>query len=145
MNIGEASKKSGVSAKMIRHYEAIGLIGEVPRSGAGYRHYTLPDIDMLRFIRRSRDLGFSIENIRLLLSLWNERDRTSADVKELATRHLHALEEKIASLQQMRNTLSHLINDCSGDASPDCAILDDLARWPASQCAAHDGYSEKNR
>jgi Cu(I)-responsive transcriptional regulator len=130
MNIGQASKFSGVSAKMIRYYEQIGLIPQAIRSDAGYRHYSSPDVHSLRFIRRSRDLGFSVEQISELLILWRDRDRASADVKAMALSHAAGLNAKIAELQAMAQTLEHLANHCHGNDRPDCPILADLAEQP---------------
>ncbi len=127
MNIGRAAEASGVSAKMIRHYESIGLLPDATRTVAGYRVYRERDIHTLRFIRRARDLGFSMKEIGELLGLWNNRRRSSADVKKLAARHLRELDEKIRELQEMSATLAHLANHCHGDERPDCPILDDLS------------------
>lgn len=127
MNIGQAAKSSGVSAKMIRYYEQIGLIPKAIRSDAGYRHYSSSDVHSLRFIRRSRDLGFSVEQISALLVLWNDRDRASADVKEMALSHVARLKARIAELQAMAETLEFLAEHCHGNDRPDCAILADLA------------------
>lgn len=127
MNIGEAAKKSGLTAKMIRHYEEIGLIGKTHRSQSGYRVYTPDDLTTLRFIRRSRTLGFSTGDIRVLLGLWKDHSRTSAEVKKLALSHIQELQEKMASLQSMIETLNHLVTHCHGDDRPDCPILEDLA------------------
>lgn len=127
MNIGEAAKKSGLTAKMIRHYEEIGLIGKAYRSQSGYRVYTPDDLATLRFIRRSRTLGFSTDDIRVLLGLWKDHSRTSAEVKKLALSHIQELQEKMASLQAMVETLNHLVTHCHGDERPDCPILEDLA------------------
>lgn len=127
MNIGEAAKFSGVSAKMIRYYEQIGLIPKAVRSDAGYRNYSPPDAHSLRFIRRARDLGFSVEQIAELLVLWRDRDRASADVKAMALAHVAGLKEKIAELQAMAQTLEHLAEHCHGDGRPDCPIIADLA------------------
>jgi Cu(I)-responsive transcriptional regulator len=128
MKIGEAAQASGVSAKMIRHYEAHGLIARAGRTHSGYRLYGGDDVHVLRFIRRARDLGFSMKEIKTLLGLWNNRRRASADVKRLATRHVADLDAKIAGLQAMRRTLLGLAHNCHGDERPDCPILDDLAR-----------------
>jgi MerR family copper efflux transcriptional regulator len=128
MNIGEAAKASGVSAKMIRHYEDNGLIARVGRSQAGYRIYGEDDIHVLRFVRRSRDLGFSMKEIQVLLGLWKNRRRASADVKRLAARHVAELDGRIAAMQAMRRTLLDLSAHCHGDHRPDCPILDDLGR-----------------
>jgi Cu(I)-responsive transcriptional regulator len=127
MNIGQAARQSGVSAKMIRYYEATGLIDKARRSEAGYRHYTAGDVHTLRFIRRARDLGFSVEGIAGLLALWRDRSRHSADVKELALGHIADLKRKVAELESMVATLSHLASCCQGDERPDCPILADLA------------------
>ena len=127
MNIGQAAAGSGVSAKMIRHYEAIGLLA--PTRGAnGYRAYAARDVAVLRFIRHARDLGFPLEDVRRLLALWQDRARASADVKRLALAHVAALESKAESLRSMAASLRHLAAHCHGDARPDCPILDDLAR-----------------
>lgn len=128
MNIGEAARLSGVSAKMIRHYEAIGLLPAAPRSGAGYRSYSSNDTNTLRFIRAARDLGFGLETIRELLSLWQDRGRESRDVKELALKHIGALEAKVTELNSMIHTLRMLAAHCHGDHRPDCPILDGLSR-----------------
>lgn len=127
MNIGQAAKLSGVSAKMIRYYEQIGLIPRAARSDAGYRHYGMPEVHSLRFIRRSRDLGFSVEQISALLLLWHDRERASADVKAVALSHIAVLKTKIAELQSMAQTLERLAGHCRGNARPDCPILADLA------------------
>lgn len=127
MNIGQAAKLSGVSAKMIRYYEQIGLIPPAVRSEAGYRHYGLPNVNSLRFIGRARDLGFSIGQIASLLVLWHDRGRASADVKSLALTHAQALKAKIAELETMAHTLEHLAAHCHGNERPDCPILADLA------------------
>lgn len=126
-NIGAASERSGVSARMVRHYEGLGLLPDVARTESGYRQYTEADIHSLQFIKRSRDLGFSIEEIAELVGLWHNRRRASASVKKIAQRHLDDLEERIASMQAMQRTLSHLVHCCHGDGRPDCPILDDLA------------------
>jgi MerR family copper efflux transcriptional regulator len=127
MNIGQAAQASGVSAKMIRYYESIDLISAASRTGAGYRQYSETDVQTLRFIKRSRDLGFSIERIRTLLSLWQDRGRQSADVKRLAQGYIAELEEDIRKLQSIRDQLLHVANNCHGDGRPYCPILDDLA------------------
>lgn len=127
MNIGEAAKASGVSTKMIRHYEAIGLIAHSKRSDAGYRLYNDNDLNTLRFIRRARSLGFSLDNIGLLLSLWQNRERASADVRELALKHIDELNQKISALSEMRDVLQELASSCHGDKRPECPILSSLA------------------
>ena len=127
VNIGAAARASGVSAKMVRHYEALGLLGAVARTDSGYRQYTPADIHTLRFIKRSRELGFSMAEIAELVGLWHDRERASADVKRIAQRHVGELEQRIAALQDMRRTLDQLVCHCHGDARPDCPILDDLA------------------
>lgn len=130
MNIGEAAKRSGVNAKMIRYYESIGLIDAARRTQAQYRLYAEDDVHTLRFVRRSRNLGFSLEETRALLALWRDKSRASADVKQLAMTHVRDLEAKAAELQAMADTLRHLAEHCQGDARPDCPILTDLAAAP---------------
>jgi len=132
LNIGEAAKASGVSAKMIRHYESVGLFPEAGRTEAGYRQYTDKEINTLRSIRQSRDLGFSIEQIRELLGLWQNRRRPSRQVKALAQAHLQELDQKLQELQAMKSTLEHLVHCCHGDDRPDCPILDTLADGPVA-------------
>jgi Cu(I)-responsive transcriptional regulator len=127
VTIGEAARLSGVSAKMIRWYEARGLLPPAERSGAGYRRYTEADVHTLRFVRRARDLGFTVDGIADLLALWRDRSRRSAEVKALATGHVSALRRRIAELEGMVDTLSHLAGCCQGDARPECPILADLA------------------
>lgn len=127
MNIGQAAKASGVSAKMIRHYESVGLFPEATRSEAGYRQYTDKEVGTLRFIRHSRDLGFSIEQIRELLGLWQNRQRPSRQVRALAQAHIEELDEKLKELQAMKATLEHLVHCCHGDDRPDCPIIESLA------------------
>lgn len=133
MNIGEAAKASGVSAKMIRHYESINLIGEAQRTDAGYRVYGTRDIQVLQFIHRGRVLGFSLEEIGALLTLWQDRQRASKDVRALAKQHIQDLDRKIEEMQAMRRTLEHLAGACHGDERPDCPILDDLASGALAQ------------
>lgn len=127
MNIGEAAKASGVSAKMIRYYEQVGLLPEAKRGANGYRHYGDTDVHMLRFIRRARDLGFSLQQVEQLVALWRDKGRASAEVKAIALAHVRELEEKIAALESMRRTLEQLVHECHGDQRADCPILDDLA------------------
>ena len=126
-NISEAARRSGVSAKMIRHYEDIGLVPKVGRTQAGYRIYRDTDIHLLRFIRRSRDLGFTMKEIETLLGLWQNRRRASADVKKLAVKHIADLDARIVEMQAMRMALAKLAECCHGDRRPECPILDDLA------------------
>ncbi len=133
LDIGRAAKASGASAKMIRHYEAIGLLPKVARTQANYRVYTANDVHMLRFIRRARDLGFSMEEVRELLGLWRNKSRSSAAVKRIAGKHIEDLKDKIAELQSMVQTLEHLTRHCHGDERPDCPILEDLARRSSSE------------
>ena len=128
LNIGEAANASGVSAKMIRHYEAAGLIPAPGRSLAGYRRYSERDVHRLRFIRAARDLGFSIKQIDELLSLWQDTHRPSSKVKQLAEQHAAVLAQKILALQKMQAELETLARACHGDARPDCPILDRLAQ-----------------
>jgi Cu(I)-responsive transcriptional regulator len=125
--IGEAARGSGVSAKMIRHYESIGLLPKAQRTEAGYRLYDATEVHALRFIHRARSLGFPLETIRQLLALWRDRRRSSASVKKLALAHVDDLETKIAEMQGMVKTLKHLAHHCHGDERPDCPILEDLA------------------
>jgi Cu(I)-responsive transcriptional regulator len=127
MNIGEAAGASGVSAKMVRYYESIGLIRPPARTESGYRVYGDDDVHALRFIRRARGLGFSVDETSQLLALWHDKSRASADVKAFALKHVADLEKKIADLQAMSRTLQHLASHCHGDKRPDCPILDDLA------------------
>ena len=126
MNIGQAAEASGVSAKAIRYYETSGLIAPAGRSGGGYRVYGEADIRTLRFIRRARDLGFSIERIRRLLDLWHDKGRASADVKRLALDHVGEIDAKIAALVAMRDAVQELAAACDGDHRPECPILRDL-------------------
>ena len=127
VNIGEAARRSGVSAKMLRHYESLGLLAPVARSEAGYRLYSESDVRTLQFIKRARGLGFSMDEITQLLDLWRNRRRTSASVKRIAQQHVDELGERIAALQAMQRSLGQLLDHCQGDERPDCPILDDLA------------------
>lgn len=126
MNIGHAARASGINAKLIRYYESIGLIAPAGRSAAGYRVYDQTDLHLLRFIKRSRRLGFSMEQIARLIGLWRDRDRSSAEVKSVALEHVMELEAKIAEMQAMVDTLRHLAGACHGDARPECPILEGL-------------------
>ncbi len=126
-NIGEAAARSGVSAKMVRHYESLGLLPRVGRSDAGYRQYREAEVHTLRFVRRARELGFSMAEIAELLALWQNRRRASADVKRIAARHVADLQRRIAAMTEMQRTLQRLVDCCQGDARPDCPILDELA------------------
>jgi len=126
-NIGEAAELTGVSAKMIRHYESIGVIPAAGRTFAGYRIYSGSDLHRLRFIKRARSLGFSMKHIEALLSLWGDPKRASRDVKRLAQSHADELERKILEMQAMQRTLRDLAHRCHGDERPDCPVLDDLS------------------
>ena len=136
MNIGEAAAASGVSAKMIRYYESIGLVPNAARTESGYRVYGDSDIHTLRFIRRARDLGFSVEQMETLLALWSDRSRASADVKRVALGHIEELEEKMRQIASMTRALRHLVHNCHGDGRPDCPILDDLSHGEDAAPAA---------
>ncbi len=127
MNIGQAAKASGVSIKLIRYYEQIGLLPAIGRTAAGYRVYDARAVNLLHFIKRARALGFAMADIRLLLDLWQNQHRASADVKNLALQHVADLNHRIAVLTAMRDTLQHLAQACHGDTRPDCPILADLA------------------
>lgn len=129
-SIGRAAEISGVTAKMIRHYESLALIPKAARTAGDYRVYTATDIHTLRFIRRARDLGFSIEEISNLLGLWGNQRRASKEVKRLASKHIAELDSKIEELRSMRTALAELAAHCHGDARPECPILDDLGRLP---------------
>jgi len=133
MNIGEAASASGVSAKMIRHYEGVGLLPPANRTVSGYRQYSDKDVSTLRFIRHCRDLGFSLGQIGELLDLWQNRKRSSRQVKALAQAHIAELNEKLKELQEMRSTLEHLVHCCNGDDRPDCPIIESLASDTAMQ------------
>ncbi|HEX7749395.1 MAG TPA: Cu(I)-responsive transcriptional regulator [Bordetella sp.] len=128
MNIGQAAQATGISAKMIRYYESIGLIVPAGRTAAGYRTYTEQDLHTLRFVRRARGLGFSVEQMHELLALWRDRKRASSDVKRVALQHVEELERKAAELQQMADTLKHLARNCYGNDRPECPIIEELER-----------------
>lgn len=128
MNIGSVAKETGISAKTIRYYESIGLTPRPDRQANGYRSYGMNDVATLRFVQRARGLGFSLEEVRTLLALWRDHERTSADVKQLALDHIESIEAKIGELQTMKRTLQDLTRRCHGDDRPDCPILEDLAK-----------------
>ncbi len=127
MRIGEAAKRSGMAAKTIRFYEEAGLIEPAPRTGSGYREFSDDDVRRLRFIHRARNLGFNLDEVGRLLSLWSDRERASADVKRLALEHVGRVEAKMAELRSMRDAILHLAERCHGDDRPECPILDELA------------------
>jgi len=126
MNIGELARKTGVSTKLIRHYEDIGLIPKVLRTENGYRKYLEQDIHFLRFVRRARELGFSLEDIKKLMNLWKNKSRNSSQVKALAEKHLKELDKKLKQIKDMSDTLRHLVHNCHGDHRPECPILKNL-------------------
>ena len=130
--IGTAAQRAGVSARMVRHYETLGLLAPVARTDGGYRQYTEPDVHALRFIRRARDLGFSIAEIATLLGLWQDKARASSHVKRIAQAHIDAMSQRIADMQAMQRSLQTLVQCCHGDDLPDCPILDNLAGASAS-------------
>ncbi len=130
MNIGRASRATGVSAKMIRYYESVGLISPADRTESNYRDFSARDVNELRFIRRARNLGFSVEEITRLLSLWRDRDRPSREVKAIAEKHVADLDARIAEMTTMADTLRDLARCCAGDERPDCPILQDLQSGP---------------
>lgn len=134
VNIGQAAEASGVSAKMIRYYEKTGLIQPADRTASGYRVYEARDVHSLRFIRRARDLGFSVEQIQALLALWQDRGRASADVRAVASVHVRRLRDKIAAMQSMLATLDELASKCTDDDRPECPILRDLAEGSQPDC-----------
>ena len=133
MNIGEVAAASGVSAKMVRYYESIGLIPKALRTEAGYRVYGTADMHILRFIRRARDFGMPMERVHQLVALWRDEHRASRDVKALALRHVAELRERIAELTAMADALQELADGCQGNSRPDCPILRDLATAPAAE------------
>jgi len=143
MNIGEAAQRTGVSAKMIRYYEETGLLPPAGRRDSGYRNYGEHDLHRLRFVRRARDFGFSMEQIKELLQLWSDRSRASAEVKQITLVHVAELDAKIDELRGLRNALHHLAEQCHGDERPDCPILDDLVgKKPHSAQIRHSGESQ---
>ena len=133
LTIGEMAKRSGLTAKMIRHYESLALLPPAVRSEAGYRHYQEQDVQQLRFIRQARELGFSLPQIGELLNLWHDQQRPSSKVKQVAQQHITVLEQKITELTQMKSALETLVSRCHGDDSSDCPILDELAQ-PSGVC-----------
>jgi MerR family transcriptional regulator, copper efflux regulator len=145
MNIGQASKTSGVSAKMIRYYESVGLIPAADRKTSGYRDYSSHDVHRLGFIRRARDLGFDMEQIRDLLRLWSDRDRSNAEVKTIALHHVAALKERAKHLNELADALKHLAEACEGNGRPECPIIKGLeGKIPIeSHCAADRHFGPK--
>ncbi|WAP71531.1 MULTISPECIES: Cu(I)-responsive transcriptional regulator [Aurantimonadaceae] len=137
MNIGETAAASNVSAKMIRYYESIELIPSAVRSQAGYRVYSEAEVHTLRFIHRARELGFSIADIRRLLALWQDKNRSSAEVKAIALEYIDELQKKAASLEAVRDSLQHLADSCHGDDRPECPILDDLSGQGEERTSLH--------
>ena len=138
VSIGKAAQLSGISPKMLRHYETLGLLAAVPRTDSNYRQYSQADVHTLRFIRRARDMGFSLEAITELVSLWHNRRRSSESVKRITQKHMDELAQRIEALQSMQRTLGHLLHLCPGDERPDCPILDDLGQ-PACTFDARSG------
>lgn len=136
VNIGQAAEQSGVSTKMVRHWESLGLLGRVQRTDSGYRQYNRADVHLLRFIKRARELGFSMAEIAELVGLWKDKRRASAKVKRIALKHLDELSQRVAALQDMQQTLALLIEGCSGNERPDCPILDTLS-GRSSSTACH--------
>lgn len=136
MNIGQAAKASGVSAKMLRHYESIGLLPRAVRTESGYRTYDKSEVETLRLIRSARDIAMPLARVGRLVNLWQNKHRPSVEVKRIAEEHIAELSEKIAALQAMKCSLEQLVLDCPGDATPDCPILDDLGRRQTSSALA---------
>ena len=126
MNIGEVSKLAEVNSKMVRRYESLGIIPKAGRTDAGYRHYSQNDVHILKFVKRSRELGFSMKDIKQLVSLWRNKSRSSSQVKSIATKHIDELQKKLNEIQTMLTTLNHLVKNCHGDQRPDCPILNEL-------------------
>lgn len=145
MNIGQAANISGLSAKMIRYYESTGLLGNSKRSNAGYRIYDATDINEMLFIRHSRELGFSLKQTSSLLALWRDKNRASADVQQLAQAHIQELETKAAGLQQMADSLRHLVQGCHADERPDCPILDGLMEGKLQSTAQPKADTKQSR
>lgn len=127
MNIGEVAKLSDVNSKSIRRYEELGIIPKAGRSMAGYRMYSMNDVHVLRFVKRARELGFSMKDIKQLVGLWKNKSRPSSQVKNIAKKHVDELERKLAEIQSMLSTLNNLVKHCHGDHRPDCPILNDLS------------------
>lgn len=127
MNIGEVAKLSDVNSKMIRRYEEMGIIPKAGRNISGYRTYSEKDVHVLRFVKRARELGFSMKDIKQLVGLWKNKSRSSSQVKNIATKHMNEIEKKLQEMQAMLSTLKYLTEHCHGDSRPDCPILDDLA------------------
>ncbi|MEM5388743.1 Cu(I)-responsive transcriptional regulator [Paraburkholderia phymatum] len=144
MNIGEVASASGVSTKMIRHYEGLGLLPQASRSMSGYRQYSDKDVSRLRFIRNGRDLGFSLGRIAELLDLWQNRKRSSRQVKTLAQAHLRELDEKMRELNEMKAALEQLLHCCHGDDRPDCPIIESLASGAAVRAIAANGFTKES-
>lgn len=142
MNIGTAAHKSGVTAKTIRYYESISLIEPAGRAANGYRDYADKDVQILRFIKRSRNLGFSVDEVANLLDLWQNGERASSDVKSIALQHIESVESKIAELESIRDTLKNLTQCCHGDDRPDCPILNDLAGLGGGEIEASENAAE---
>lgn len=126
MNIGEVSKLADVNSKMVRRYEELGIIPKAGRTDSGYRQYSQNDVHVLRFVKRARELGFSMKDIKQLVSLWKNKTRSSAQVKNIATKHIDELQKKLEEIQSMLSTLNHLVKNCHGDQRPDCPILEGL-------------------
>ena len=126
MNIGELAKLSQVSSKMIRRYEELGIIPKAQRNQSGYRQYSQNDVHVMKFVKRARELGFSMKDIKQLVGLWRNKSRSSAQVKNIALKHINELEKKLAQIQAMLSTLKHLAQNCHGDQRPDCPIIDEL-------------------
>ena len=137
INIGILSRHAEISAKTIRYYESVGVMPEPARGGNGYRQYTEMDLETLRFIRRARDLGFSVKEVGDLMKLWHDRSRASADVKAIALNHIDEIEQRISKLKSIRRTLINLTERCHGDDRPDCPILDDLVRGESAEPRWH--------
>ena len=143
MNIGQVSKASGISTKMIRYYETIDLVPKAGRTEGGYRDYSPGDIHRLRFIRRARDLGFSFEQVRELLKLWSDKRRSSSNVKKVALEHIAELELRAAQLKDMIRTLKHPADACEGNHRPDCPIIDELVSGHGSAWHAKEPTKRK--